>query len=136
MVAGSHSMKWFVTVGLAAITCFVLGSCRGAGFAAQEAQQAIPDLLAVSPSVTGNGLVADASFTLSATVTNAGDGASPATTLHYYLSTDATIATSDTEVGSDPITRACRFREQQPVAGADRAGEPLEPTTTAHAWTR
>ena len=103
MVAGSHSMKWFVTVGLAAINCFVLGSCRGAGFAAQEAQQAIPDLLAVSPSVTGNGLVADAPFTLSATVTNAGDGASPATTLRYYRSTDATIATSDTEVGSDPI---------------------------------
>ena len=95
MVAGSHSMQWLVAVGFAAITCFVLGNCRGAGFAAQEAQPAIPDLLVVSPSVTSNGLVADAQFTLSATVTNAGDGASPATPLRYYLSTDATFAPSE-----------------------------------------
>ena len=40
------------------------------------------------------------SFTLSATVSNAGDGASAATTLRYYQSTDATISSADTEVGT------------------------------------
>ena len=32
-----------------------------------------------------------------------GDGESPATTLHYYRSTDATVTTSDTEVGTDAV---------------------------------
>ncbi len=44
-----------------------------------------------------------ASFTLSATVSNAGDGESAATTLRYYRSTDATITTSDTELGTDAV---------------------------------
>ena len=44
-----------------------------------------------------------ASFTLSATVSNAGDGESPATTLRYYQSTDATITTSDASVGTDDV---------------------------------
>ena len=39
-----------------------------------------------------------ASFTLSATVRNQGGGAAPSTTLRYYLSTDETITTGDTEV--------------------------------------
>ena len=43
------------------------------------------------------------SFTLSATVTNAGDGESGATTLHYYRSTDAAVTTSDTPVGTDAV---------------------------------
>ena len=41
-------------------------------------------------------------FTLSATVTNAGDGES-ATTLRWYRSTDSTISNADTEVGTDSI---------------------------------
>ena len=36
-------------------------------------------------------------------MSNAGDGESPATTLHYYQSTDATITTADTEVGTDAV---------------------------------
>ena len=42
-------------------------------------------------------------FILSATVSNTGDGASPSTTLRYYQSTDATITTSDTSVGTDAV---------------------------------
>ncbi len=42
-------------------------------------------------------------FTLSAWVRNDGDEASAATTLRYYQSTDATITTSDTEVGTDAV---------------------------------
>ena len=44
-----------------------------------------------------------ASFTLSTTVTNAGDGESAATTLRWYRSTDSTISSADTEVGTDSI---------------------------------
>ena len=68
-------------------------------------QQVSPDLEVASPSVTANTPAAGASFTLSATVSNTGDGEAAATTLRYYRSTDATITTSDTEVGTDAITK-------------------------------
>ena len=42
-------------------------------------------------------------FTLSATVRNAGDGESATTTLRFYRSTDGTILTSDTEVGTAAV---------------------------------
>ena len=44
------------------------------------------------------------SFTLSATVRNQGDGSSVATTLRYYRSTDSTITSSDTSVGTDSVS--------------------------------
>ena len=47
--------------------------------------------------------IAGASFTLSATVRNQGDGSSAATTLRYYRSADATISSTDTEVGTDAV---------------------------------
>ena len=62
-----------------------------------------PDLVVGSPSVTDGSLETGDSFTLSATVENAGDGASAATTLRYYRSTDATVTTSDAEVGTDAV---------------------------------
>ena len=40
---------------------------------------------------------------MSAGVRNRGGAASPATTLRFYQSTDATITTSDTEVGTDAV---------------------------------
>ena len=43
------------------------------------------------------------SFSLSVGVRNDGDGSSAATTLRYYRSTDATVTTSDTEVGTDDV---------------------------------
>ena len=48
-------------------------------------------------------IVLSPSFTLSVTVSNTGDGESPATTLRYYRSTDATITTSDTQESTDAI---------------------------------
>ena len=66
--------------------------------------QGHPDLMVGSPSVSDNGPAAGASFTLSATVRNDGDGSSEATTLRYYRSTDATITASDMEVGTDAVT--------------------------------
>ena len=62
-----------------------------------------PDLVVGSPSVSGGGPAAGASFTLSTTVRNDGDGDSAATTLRYYRSTDATITTSDTAVGTGAV---------------------------------
>ncbi len=63
------------------------------------------DLIVESPSVSSNTLGPEESFYLNATVRNQGGGRSASTTLHYYLSTDATITTSDTEVGTDYVSR-------------------------------
>ena len=62
-----------------------------------------PDLEVGTPSVDDATLYTGNSFTLSVTVTNAGDGASEATTLRYYRSTDSTITTSDTAQGSESV---------------------------------
>ena len=70
----------------------------------QDQSQGNPDLVVISPSVSDSGPTAGTKFTLSATVRNDGDGASEATTLHYYQSTDATITTSDNEVRTDTVT--------------------------------
>ena len=64
-----------------------------------------PDLVVRSPSVNDSTPVAGAAFTLSAAVRNQGTGASPATTLRYYRSTDATVTTSDTEEANDAVER-------------------------------
>ena len=65
----------------------------------------VPDLEVTPPSVSDSGPAAGAPFTLSATVRNAGDGASEATTLRYYRSADATITTSDAQVGTDEVAQ-------------------------------
>ena len=62
-----------------------------------------PDLVVESPSVSESSLTTGESFTLRATVRNQGTGRSAATTLRYYRSTDATISTRDTQVGTDPV---------------------------------
>ena len=62
-----------------------------------------PDLEVGTPTVSDTSPETGASFTLSATVSNAGDGGSAATTLRYYRSTDSTISSSDTEVGTDAV---------------------------------
>ena len=63
-----------------------------------------PDLVVQSPSVSNNNVASGATFTLNATVRNEGNGASAATTLRYYRSTDATIDATDTEVGTDGVS--------------------------------
>jgi len=66
---------------------------------------ALADLV-VSASVDNSTPTAGQSLTLSATVRNQGTGSSASTTLHYYRSTDATITTGDTEVGSSDAVGA------------------------------
>ena len=68
-----------------------------------QTPQTSPDLSVGSPTVSDSSPTSGASFTLSATVSNAGDGGSVATTLRYYRSTDATISVSDTEMGTDAV---------------------------------
>ena len=63
-----------------------------------------PDLIVASPSVSDTILAPGKLFTLSATVRNTGTGSSASTTLRYYLSPDATISTSDIEVGTDSVS--------------------------------
>ena len=62
-----------------------------------------PDLAVASPAVSENSPAAGIRFTLSATVRNNGDGASPPTTLRYYRSSDASITASDTEVATSAV---------------------------------
>ena len=62
-----------------------------------------PDLEVSAPSVDDSSPVEGGTFTLSATVRNAGDGESATTTLRFYRSTDGTILTSDTEVGTAAV---------------------------------
>ena len=64
-----------------------------------------PDLVVDTTTVDASAPAAGARFTLSATVRNQGNGSSAATTLRYYRSTDSTITTGDTEVGTDAVFR-------------------------------
>ena len=63
-----------------------------------------PDLVVESPSVSAGRPLTGATFTLSATVRNQGGGAAGSTTLRYYRSTDDTIDTNDTSVGTDSMS--------------------------------
>ena len=62
-----------------------------------------PDLVIQTPSVSDSSPNAGESFMLSATVRNQGNGRSASTTLRYYRSSDETISTGDTEVGTDAV---------------------------------
>ncbi len=61
------------------------------------------DLIVELPSVSDATLSMGQSFTAYATVKNQGDALSESTTLRYYLSTDSTISTSDTELATDSV---------------------------------
>ena len=92
-----------------AVTINITG--LGAGFTESEDCTEVsteagdgPDLVVGSPAVSHDSPVAGATFTFSATVRNAGDTDSPATTtLRYYRSTDATISTADSEEGNGAV---------------------------------
>ena len=80
-------------------------SPSGSGTTSSSSSSNNPDLIVESPSVSDSSPDAGASFTLSATVRNQGGSRSASTTLRYYLSTDQTITTGDTEVETDYVTR-------------------------------
>ena len=61
------------------------------------------DLVVDAPAVSDSTPPAGGSFTLSATVRNRGSGSSDSTTLRYYHSSDSTITTGDSQVGTDSV---------------------------------
>ena len=63
-----------------------------------------PDLVVDTPTVSERAPEAGASFTLSAMVRNQGNGASAFTTLRYHRSSDSTVTSGDTEVGTDSVS--------------------------------
>ena len=92
-------------------------NCSGAAEITVAGPQTSPDLSVGSPTVNNNSPEMGGAFTLSATVSNDGDGAAAATTLRYYRSTDATISVSDTEVGTDEVSAL--VPSEQVVEGID-----------------
>ena len=97
-------------------------NCSSSVTVAVEAPK-YPDLEVGTPTVSDTSPETGASITLSATVSNAGDGESAATTLRYYRSTDATVTTSDTAVGTDAVGVLAGFGDQCAVDFADGAGD-------------
>ncbi len=79
------------------------GNNCSSGVAVTVSVATAPDLVVGTPSVSDSSPTAGASFTLSATVRNLGSGSSAATTLRYYRSTNSTISSADTAVGTDPV---------------------------------
>ena len=85
-----------------------------------------PDLVVDTPTVDTSAPAAGARFTLNATVRNQGNGRSDSTTLRYYQSTDSTITTGDTEVGTDSV-----FRLDASASGAESISL-TAPSTARH----
>ncbi|MXX61763.1 MAG: hypothetical protein F4112_00610 [Holophagales bacterium] len=71
--------------------------CSGGGSSA-------PDLVVSRPSVSNSSPSAGGSFTLRTTVRNQGSGRSAATTLRYYRSSNSTISSSGSQVGTDAVS--------------------------------
>ena len=98
LTAGSSRHYW-----VSAINSAGTGPASNVATATTDTTAQAPDLIVDPPTVTSNSPDAGASFTLSATVRNGGDGSSGSTTLTYYRSTDSTITLSDTKVGTDSV---------------------------------
>ena len=62
-----------------------------------------PDLVVSSPSASNTSPGTGGSFIFRATVRNQGNANSAATTLRYYRSSNSTIGSSDTQVGTDSV---------------------------------
>ena len=68
-----------------------------------------PDLVVEPPSVDDPSPDAGATFTLSVRVLNRGSSSSVSTTLRYFRSTDSTIRSSDTQVGTETVDVVAPF---------------------------
>ena len=78
----------------------------GVAVTVTESIQTNQDLeISGSPTVTDSNPAPGGSFTLSVAVRNTGNAATPATTYRYYRSSDSTITSGDTEVGTNTLNR-------------------------------
>ena len=105
-----QGLKLSAFIALVVMAFFVIASCGGGGSGGGNqvtimppSSQGEPNLVVASPTVNDANIATGSTFTLSTTVSNTGDEESAATTLRYYRSTDATIMTSDTAVGTNPV---------------------------------
>ena len=104
MSIGSQGLKAVAGLALAAIVFAGLASCSAAVL--PDGAREVPDLMVSSPSASAGAPAAGTTFTLSLAVSNQGEAESAATaTLRYYRSTDATITSSDTEVGKATVAQ-------------------------------
>ena len=88
-------------------TGYTVGSSSSASVTVEDNEN--PNLEVWEQTVDSASPVQGDSFTLSVRVVNTGTGKSAATTLRYYRSTDATITTGDTAVGTDEVGALSRF---------------------------
>ena len=102
LTAPSSAGTWYYGACVASVAGESAGNNCSAGVRVTVEARS-PDLVVQSVSVSDSSLTTGQSFTLSATVRNQGAGQSAATTLRYYRSTNATISTQDTQVGTDPV---------------------------------
>ena len=86
-----------VRCALVAVACIGLASCGGGPGGGR------PALVVEDATVSAERPAAGERFTFSATVRNAGKGTAAASTLRVYRSDDATITTSDEQVGADTV---------------------------------
>ena len=111
-IAASAAPRVVGALALVTVASIGLQGCSSSGSSSSEpTDEAVitppnpaPDLVVESTSVSDANPSASASFTLRTTVRNRGDGSSAATTLRYYRSSDATISSSDTQVGTDSVS--------------------------------
>ena len=85
-------------------SCTALGPSDEPGAGTSDVGTGSPDLMVSTPSVSNSAPAVGTTFTVSALVRNAGDEASVVTTMRFYRSTDATITTADTQVGTVVVT--------------------------------
>ena len=122
--------KGLASTVMGALICAALASCTALapsdepGTGTPDIGTGSPDLMVVSLSVSASRPAVGAPFTLSATVRNAGDGASEATTLRYYRSPDAEITSSDAVVGTGAVAElaASATSSQSVMVTAPTAG--------------
>ena len=120
MSIGSQGLKAVAGLGLAAIIFAGLASCSAAVL--PDGAREVPDLMVSSPAIGAGAPAAGTTFTLSVAVSNGGEGAAAATMLRYFRSTDATITSSDTEVGKDTVAQ---------LAAAESSSRSLQLTAPA-----
>ncbi len=90
-----------VTAEVESGTGYTVGSSSSASVTVEDNEN--PNLEVWEQTVDSASPVQGGQFTLSVRVVNTGKGKSAATTLRYYRSTDATITTGDTAVGTDEV---------------------------------
>ena len=118
MIVRSHSLNMIAVLAVVVMTMAGLASCGGGGGTSRSVSGSGGDEMTIKPPKQGNpdlshsvvailggpsGFALGGYFVMLAVIQNFGDGASVASTLRYYRSTDPTITTSDTELGRDTV---------------------------------